>query len=94
MSGKAVMKSIVLPAALSSKPEYKQRMGKYAYGVIQMEEGPEFNAVVKGITRKNRDRLASKLPIPVHAQIIDRDGGYKTVIFSLNEGVLDEEPKS
>lgn len=90
MSGKAVMKSIVMPAALSSKPEYKARMGKYAYGVIQMEEGSEFNGVVQGITRKNRAKLMEKLPLPVHAKIIDRDGGYKTVIFELDEGVLED----
>lgn len=85
ISGKAVMKSIVLPAALSSKPEYKQ-MGKFAYGEIELEEGACFNGVVKGINKKKRKEImeAGKLPIPVHAEIFQRDG-YKTVVFALDE---------
>lgn len=51
ISGKAVMKSIVMPAALSSKPEYSQ-MGPIAYGEVEIEEGASFNAVVKGINKK------------------------------------------
>lgn len=84
ISGKAVMKSIVLPAALSSKPEYA-KLGAFAYGEVQIEEGASFNAVVKGITKKKRAELLDKLPVPVHAEIIERDGGYKTVVFVLDE---------
>ena len=84
ISGKAKMHSIVLPAALSSKPEYK-KIGKYAYGEVELEEGTRLNAVVKGITKKNRAELSAKLPLDVHAVIIDRDGGFKTVIFELDE---------
>ena len=83
MSGKAVMKSIVMPAALSSKPEYSQ-MGQIAYGEVQIEEGASFNAVVKGINKKKRKELLDKLPVPVHAEIFQRDG-YKTVVFALDE---------
>lgn len=85
LSGKAVMKSIVLPAALSSKPEYK-KLGKYAYGEIELEEGACFNGVVKGINKKKRQEImdAGKLPVPVHAEIFQRDG-YKTVVFALDE---------
>ncbi|HEY9574456.1 MAG TPA: zinc ribbon domain-containing protein [Lachnospiraceae bacterium] len=83
ISGKAKMKSIVLPAALSSKPEY-DALGKYAYGEIELEEGACFNGVVKGITKKNRKELIEKLPISVHAEIFQRDG-YKTVVFALDE---------
>ena len=42
ISGKAVMKSIVMPAALSSKPEYSQ-MGPIAYGEVEIEEGASHN---------------------------------------------------
>ena len=84
ISGKARMHSIVLPAALSSKPEYK-KIGKYAYGEVELEEGTRLNAVVRGISKKNRDELSAKLPLDVHAVIIDRDGGFKTVIFELDE---------
>ena len=84
ISGKAKMHSIVLPAALSSKPEYK-KIGKYAYGEVELEEGTRLNAVVMGITKKNRAELSAKLPLDIHAVIIDRDGGFKTVIFELDE---------
>ena len=83
ISGKAVMKSIVMPAALSSKPEYSQ-MGPIAYGEVEIEEGASFNAVVKGINKKKRKELLEKLPVPVHAEIFQRDG-YKTVVFTLDE---------
>ena len=83
VSGKAVMKSIVMPAALSSKPEYSQ-MGPIAYGEVEIEEGASFNAVVKGINKKKRKELLEKLPVPVHAEIFQRDG-YKTVVFALDE---------
>lgn len=83
ISGKAVMKSIVMPAALSSKSEYSQ-MGPIAYGEVEIEEGASFNAVVKGINKKKRKELLEKLPVPVHAEIFQRDG-YKTVVFALDE---------
>ena len=79
ISGKAVMKSIVMPAALSSKPEYSQ-MGPIAYGEVEIEEGASFNAVVKGINKKKRKELLEKLPVPVHAEIFQRDG-YKTCLL-------------
>ena len=47
ISGKAKLHSIVLPAALSSKPEYK-KLGKYVYGEVELEEGTRLNAVVRG----------------------------------------------
>lgn len=84
ISGKAKLHSIVLPAALSSKPEYK-KMKKYAYGEVELEEGTRLNAVVRGISKKNRAELTAKLPLDIHATIIDRDGGFKTVIFDLDE---------
>ena len=84
ISGKAKLHSIVLPAALSSKPEYK-KMKKYAYGEVELEEGTRVNAVVRGISKKNRAELTAKLPLDVHATIIDREGGFKTVIFDLDE---------
>lgn len=87
LSGKGVMKSIVMPAVLSSKPEY-DALGtrNYAYGEVQIEEGACLNAVVKGISKKKRKEImdSGKLPVPVHAEIFQRDG-YKTVIFVLDE---------
>ncbi len=83
ISGKAKLHSIVLPAALSSKPEYKA-LGKYCYGEVELEEGSRLNAVVRGVSKKNRAELQEKLPLPCHAVIYQRDG-YKTVIFDLDE---------
>ena len=83
ISGKAVMKSIVMPAALSSKPEYSA-LGAFAYGEVEIEEGTCLNAVVKGITKKKRKELMEKLPVPVHAEIFQRDG-YKKVVLALEE---------
>ena len=60
-------------------------MKKYAYGEVELEEGTRLNAVVRGISKKNRAELTAKLPLDVHATIIDRDGGFKTVIFDLDE---------
>lgn len=83
ISGKAKMHSIVLPAALSSKPEYKE-LGKYAYGEVEIEEGARLNAVVRGINKKKRRELLDKLPVSCTAAIYQRDG-YKTVVFDLDE---------
>ena len=88
ISGKGVMHSIVLPAALSSKPEY-DNLGKrnFAYGEIELEEGTRFNAVVRGINKKKRAAILGegKLPVPVKAAIFQREGGFKTVVFDLVE---------
>lgn len=85
MSGKGVMKSIVMPAALSMKPEYSA-LGSFAYGEVETEEGACLNAVVKGITKKKRREImeAGRLPVPVRAEIFQREG-FKTVVFSLEE---------
>lgn len=84
ISGKAKMHSIVMPAALSSKPEYKA-LGKYAYGEVEIEEGARLNAVVRGITKKKRKELMDKMPVSCHAAIFQREAGYKTVVFDLDE---------
>ncbi|MGI6316804.1 MAG: Zn-ribbon domain-containing OB-fold protein [Christensenellales bacterium] len=83
IDGEAAMHSIVLPAALSSKPEYRL-LGRYAYGEVVLKEGARLNAVVRGISRKNRDDLVKRLPIRIRAAIFQRNG-YKTVVFDLDE---------
>ena len=84
ISGTAKLHAIVLPAALSSKPEYKNLV-KYAYGEVELEEGSRLNAVVRGISKKNRKELSAKLPLNCHASIFQREGGYKTVVFDLDQ---------
>ena len=85
ISGRAKLHSVVMPAALSSKPEYKA-LGKYAYGEVEIEEGARLNAVVRGINKKKEKRNPEKglLPVNCHASIYQRDG-YKTVVFDLDE---------
>ena len=79
------MYSIVMPAPLSMKPEYKS-LGKFAYGEVEIEEGARLNAVVRGMTKKKRKEIMEnkKLPVSCHAAIYQRDG-YKTVVFDLDE---------
>ncbi len=84
ISGKAKIHSIVLPAALSSKPEYKN-FGKFAYGEIELEEGSRLNGVILGVNKKKRKELQDKLPVSCHAVIIDREIGVKSVAFELDE---------
>ena len=84
ISGNATMHSIVMPAALSSKPEYKN-LGKYAYGEVELEEGTKLNAVVRGINKKKRKELEGKLPVKCKAAIFQREIGCKTVVFDLVE---------
>ncbi len=85
ISGNAKIHSIVMPAALSSKPEYKG-LGKFAYCEVELEEGSRFNAVVRGINKKKRTELQDKLPeVKCKAAIWERAGGYKTVVFDLVE---------
>lgn len=83
ISGKAKFHSIVMPAALSTKPQYAE-MNPFAYCEVEIEEGARLNAVVRGITRKKRKELINKLPGNCHAEILQRDG-YKTVVFQLDE---------
>ena len=80
----AMVKTLVLPAPLSSKPEYKN-LGKFAYGEVELKEGTTLNAVIRGVSRKNKAELAAKLPLPCHAAIFQREGGFKTVVFDLDE---------
>ena len=84
ISGKAKVHSLVMPAALSSKPEYKN-FGKFAYGEIELEEGSRLNAIILGVNKKKRNELQDKLPVSCHAVIIEREIGVKSVAFELDE---------
>ncbi len=65
ISGKARLHSIVLPAALSSKPEYKQ-LGKYAYGEVELEEGTKIKRSCPGHQQKEQEgafrKASTELP--------------------------------
>ena len=84
-SGKGQLHSIIMPSVLSARPDFK-KFAPYAFGDVELEEGARINALVKGITKKDRTALLEKLPVPVKAEIVQREG-YKTVIFELEEGM-------
>ena len=52
ISGKARLHSIVLPAALSSKPEYKQLGKNTRTGRLNWRKAQKLNAVVRGISKR------------------------------------------
>lgn len=84
ISGAAQVNTLVLPAPLSMKPEYKN-LGKFAYGEVELQEGTKLNAVIRGVSRKNKAELSAQLPLKCHASIFQREGNYKTVVFDLDE---------
>lgn len=83
ISGKAKMTTLIMPSVLSSKPDTAD-LAPYALSCVEIEEGAGVNAIVRGVTKQNRAELMKKLPVPVHAEIIQREG-YKTVIFAMDE---------
>ena len=61
ISGKGVMKSIVMPAALSSKPEYDALGARnFAYGEVELAEG----AWSRASTRKSARKLWKRACCP------------------------------
>ncbi len=83
ISGRAKMTSLIMPSVLSTKPETIDLM-PFCLACVEIEEGPAVNALVRGVTKKNRTELLGKLPVSVKAEIVQRDG-YKTVVFALAE---------
>ena len=81
ISGNAKMLDFFLPNMLSRKPENEHLM-PYCYASIELEEGPRFNAYVLGVSRENKKEMNDKLPIPVKAEILQRDG-FRTVVFRI-----------
>lgn len=81
ISGKAKMTSLIMPSVLSTKPENADLM-PFCLGCVEIEEGAAVNALIRGVTKKNRSELIKKLPVPVKAEIVPRDG-YSTVVFAL-----------
>ena len=83
ISRKAKMKSIMMPGNASSERENADLM-PYCLAAVTIEEGSDVNALVRGVTWENRDRLYDSLPVDVRATIVQRDG-CKTVVFELDE---------
>ncbi len=89
MSGKAKVKTMILPGLLSSRPDMNE-FAPYCFSEVQFEEGPSINACVLGVKKKTKKALADKLPVDAHAVIVQRGEGelaYKTIMFELDEEV-------
>ena len=53
---------------------------------VELEEGTRLNAVVRGISKKNRAELTEKLPLNIQCpSIIGVMANFKTVVFDLDE---------
>lgn len=81
MSGNGKMTDIVLPGVMSIKPQ-NEDLQPYCFACVEMEEGSRFNAIVCGVSKKNKQEMLAKLPVPIRAKIIQREG-YRTVVFDV-----------
>jgi hypothetical protein len=81
ISGEGKMFDFVLPAVMSAKPE-NENLQPYCFACVELKEGPQFNTIVCGVSKKNKQEIVAKLPVTVKARIIPKEG-YKTIIFDL-----------
>ncbi|MCR4782637.1 MAG: zinc ribbon domain-containing protein [Lachnospiraceae bacterium] len=90
MSGKAKLLTIVSQASLNMKPQ-NANLKPYALGIIEMEEGSQFNGLVLNVNKKKKAELEAKLPVDLKAKIIEIEHergpefNYKTVVFEVVE---------
>lgn len=91
ISGKGKLIDFVLPSPITMKPEMND-IKPYVLAIVQLEEGPAANVMVRGIKKKQAEAARAALPLDVHATIIPRhvvDGeteyDYNTVIFDVDE---------
>ena len=83
ISGNAKMLDFVLPSPFFTKPENAQ-LGPYCYASIELEEGSYFSAIVVGVSKENKREMRARLPVPVKAEVLQRDG-FRTVVFRIKE---------
>lgn len=81
IDGNAKMTDFVLASALSTKPENQDLM-PYCLACVELKEGTALNAIVCGVNKKNKAELLERMPVPVKARIVQREG-FKSVIFDL-----------
>lgn len=80
MNGRGMVTDIILPSGMAHP-----RINEYqpcAFGCVIVEEGPEINALVCGVSPENEEDIQAKLPLPVKARIVQRDG-YKSLVYDL-----------
>ena len=92
ISGRARLKSIIMPAMMSGRPFMKEMAkdrGGYRFGEVEIEEGDSIHGVCFGVNKNNHDELMARIArdggLPCHAVIMDRPEGYKTVYFQLDD---------
>ncbi|MFX1466275.1 MAG: Zn-ribbon domain-containing OB-fold protein [Promethearchaeota archaeon] len=59
----------------------------YAYGLVELKEGPSFMTMVEGLDASTPEKIAEgnqRLPLPVKAEIIER-AGMNVVCFKVSE---------
>ena len=83
ISGKGQIQSVILPGTMTVRPEFEP-YGPYFFACVKLDEGPEINATVIGVSAKKAKKLKEKLPLPVQAKILQMDG-YKSIGFELVE---------
>lgn len=80
LSGQGEVTELVLPSGMAHP-----RIDAFkpcAFGLVKLAEGPELNALVCGVSSENEEEIQAKLPLPVKARIVQRDG-YKSVVYDL-----------
>lgn len=82
ISGKAQMVQFVMPSPITRKPEMND-IKPYVLAVVELEEGPAVNAMVRGVDKYNEKIVRESMPVACHATIIPRED-YHTVIFDLD----------
>lgn len=88
LPGTGSLGSFVLHGVMNSRPYLDEVSRKYAFGAVQLDGGPEINAVIFGISKKNEGELKERIRngerVGVRPRITQRDG-FKTLYFELDE---------
>ena len=82
MSGRGKVLELYVPTAMTSKPAYKD-LEPYAYAWVELDEGPERNIMLRGITKENAEYVREHLPYPCKLDIVQRDG-FKTCVAAID----------
>ena len=84
ISGDGKVTEFYLPAgAMTVIPEDNDLM-PYAIGVVELKEGPIVRTIIRGISKENERKIKEKLPLPVKAEMVQREG-YKRVYWRITE---------
>ena len=91
LSKKAQVLELYVPTAMSMKPAYKS-LEPYAYAWIKLEEGPERNIMLRGVTRENAPYIFAHLPYPCHLEIVQNDPDFMTCVAAIDPIDADGNP--